>query len=75
MSAMPESDRAEFIKNLEEMHRLEVAQADLFTEVVGMLSDDKHEKTRVACQEMREDELRHAKELESLLALLYPLEE
>ena len=75
MSAMPESDRAEFIKNLEEMHRLEVAQADLFTEVVGMLSDAKHEKTRVACQEMREDELRHAKELESLLALLYPLEE
>ena len=35
-----------------------------------MLTEVEHEKIRTACQEMHEDELRHANELESLLALL-----
>ena len=69
---MPEKDKAEFIRNIEEMHQLEVAQAGLFAEITQMLTEARHEKIRAACQGMHEDELRHAKELESLLAFLYP---
>ena len=53
----------------EEMQQLEVTQADLFAEILRMLTEAKHEKIRVACREMYEDELRHAKELENLLTL------
>ncbi len=68
MTTMP--GKKEFRRNLEQMQQLEVRQADLFAEIVQMLSEAKHESIRVACQGIYEDELRHAKELENLLALL-----
>jgi len=68
MSTMP--GKEEFRRNLEQMQQLEVTQADLFAEIVQMLSEAKHKNIRLAYQEIYEDELRHANELENLLALL-----
>lgn len=63
-------DKEEFRRNLQEMHRLELIQADLFDEIMKMLTEPKHEKVRAACRQIYEDELRHAQELENLQALL-----
>ena len=68
MTTMP--GKEEFRRNLEQMQQLEVTQADLFAEIVQMLSEARHKNIRIACQEIYEDELRHAKELENLLASL-----
>ena len=68
MTTMPSKE--EFHLNLEQMQQLEVKQADLFAEILQMLTEAKHEKIRVACREIYQDELQHAKKLENLLALL-----
>ena len=67
---MPSKSKEQFRQNLEAMQQLEVMQADLFAGILQMLTEVQHEGIQVACREIYEDELRHAKELEDLLALL-----
>ena len=62
--------KEEFRRDLQEMHRLELIQADLFAEIMKMLTEPQHEKIRADCRQIYEDELRHAQELENLQALL-----
>ena len=68
MSTLP--GKEECRQNLKEMVQVEIKQAQIFAEIIDLLTEPKHEKIRELCQKIHQDELRHAAELEKLIKLL-----
>ena len=61
MNTMP--GKEEYRQNLKDMVQVEINQAQLFAEIIDLLTEPHHEKIRESCQKMHADELQKLSEL------------
>ena len=68
MTKMP--DKKDFLSNLKEMIQLELDQAKVFAEILSLIENSEFQKYRDTCQQMRQDELLHARKLQEIKSLI-----
>ena len=63
-------NKEDFLNNLDEMIQLELAQADIFAQIISLMEKYEDKQHLVTCQQIHEDELLHARKLQEIRALL-----